>query len=52
MVKLSAGHIKELGTYDVTLKLAADLSAPVRVIVVSQDETVDAIEEETDTTEE
>jgi large subunit ribosomal protein L9 len=52
MVKLPAGHIKELGTYDVTLKIAADLSAPVRVVVVSQDQTVDAIEEETSTSEE
>jgi large subunit ribosomal protein L9 len=52
MVKLPAGHLKELGTYDVTLKLAADLTAPIRVVVVSQDETVDAVEEETTTTEE
>lgn len=52
MVKLPAGHLKELGTYDITLKLAVDLTAPVRVVVVSQDETVDAVEEETTTTEE
>lgn len=52
MVKLTAGHLKELGTHDVTLKLAADLTAPIRVVVVSQDETVDAVEEETTTTEE
>lgn len=52
MVRLPAGHIKELGTYDVTLRVAAELSATVRVIVVSQDETVDAIEEDTSATEE
>lgn len=52
MVKLPAGHLKELGTYEVTLKIAPDLTAPVRVVVVSQDQTVDAIEEETSTTEE
>ena len=51
MVQLTAGHIKELGTYDVTLKFAAELSASVHVIVVSQDQTLDAIEEETNTTE-
>jgi len=52
MVKLPAGHIKELGTYDITLKVGADLTAPIRVVVVSQDQTVDAVEEETTTNEE
>jgi large subunit ribosomal protein L9 len=52
MVRLPAGHIKELGTHDVTLKVAAELTATVSVVVVSQDQTVDAIEEETTTTEE
>ncbi len=49
MVRLSGGHIKELGTYDVTLRMTAELSASIHVIVVSQDETVDAIEEDTNT---
>lgn len=52
MVRLPAGHIKELGTYDVTLRIAAELTASVQVVVVSQDQTVDASEEETTTTEE
>ena len=52
MVQLPAGHLKELGTHEVTLKLAAELTASIQVVVVSQDETVDAIEEETTTTEE
>lgn len=49
MVRMPDGHIKELGAHDVTLKIAADLSVVVRVIVVSQDETVDAVEEQTGT---
>ena len=60
MVQLPGGHIKELGTHDVTLKVAADLKVAVRVVVVSedepqtesQDETVDAVEQETTTDEE
>jgi large subunit ribosomal protein L9 len=52
MVKLPAGHIKELGTHDISLKITADLTAPIRVVVVSQDQTVDAIEEETTSSEE
>ncbi len=52
MVKLPAGHLKELGTYDLTLKIAGELTAPIRVVVVSQDETIDAVEEETTTNEE
>ena len=51
MVRMPAGHIKELGTYTITLRVAAELSANVSVVVVSQDETVDAIEEETSTEE-
>jgi len=51
MVRLSGGHIKELGTYDVALKIAADLPVSVRVVVVSQDETVDTVEEQTTTEE-
>ena len=49
MVQLPGGHIKELGTHDVTLKIAGELKAAVRVVVVSQDETVDASKEETTT---
>lgn len=57
MVQLPGGHIKELGTHDVTLKVAGELTAAVKVVVVSedepqtesQDETVDASEEETTT---
>lgn len=49
MVRMSGGHIKELGTYEVALKIAADLSAAVRVVVVSQDQTLDTNEEETST---
>jgi len=51
MIQMPNGHIKELGTHDVTLKFAADLNAVVRVVVVSQDETVDAVEEQTSTEE-
>jgi large subunit ribosomal protein L9 len=51
MVRMSGGHIKELGTHDVTLKIAPDLNIVIRVIVVSQDETIDAVEEQTGTEE-
>ena len=51
MVRMPNGHIKELGTHDIPLKIAADLKASVRVVVVSQDETVDAVEEQTSTEE-
>ena len=44
MVKMS-GHIKELGTTEVTVRAAADLMATVRVVVVSQEQTVDATQE-------
>ncbi|MBN1818019.1 MAG: 50S ribosomal protein L9 [Sedimentisphaerales bacterium] len=37
------GHIKEVGTHEVALKLAADLTATIKVVVVSQDETVESI---------
>jgi len=52
MVRMPDGHIKDLGTHDITLRITADLKAAVRVVVVSQDETVDAIEEQTDTEQE
>ena len=51
MVRMPNGHIKELGAHTVTLKIAPDLDVVVRVIVVSQDETVDAVEEQTSTEE-
>ena len=51
MVRMPNGHIKELGTHDVTLKIAMDLNTTVRVVVVSQDETIDTSEEQTSTEE-
>jgi large subunit ribosomal protein L9 len=44
MVKMS-GHIKELGTREVVVRAAADLTATVSVVVVSQDQAVDATQE-------
>ena len=44
MVKMD-GHIKELGVREVTIRAAADLTATVRVVVNSQDQTVDATQE-------
>ena len=41
MVALSE-HIKEVGTHEVLLKLAADLTATISVVVVSEDGVVDA----------
>lgn len=51
MVKMPGGHIKELGAHSVTLRIAPDLNVDIRVIVVSQDETIDAVEEQTSTEE-
>ena len=51
MIKMPGGHIKELGAHDVTVKIAPDLNVVIRVIVVSQDETIDAVEEQTSTEE-
>jgi large subunit ribosomal protein L9 len=54
MVRLSHGHIKEVGTYDVSLKIAQDIKAGVQVRVVSeqqpqqqeqQEQTVESVEE-------
>jgi len=39
------GHIKEVGTHEITLKLAPELTAQVSVVVVSQDETVEPTDE-------
>jgi large subunit ribosomal protein L9 len=44
MVKMN-GHIKELGTTEVTIRAANDLMATVRVMIVSQEQTVDATQE-------
>ncbi len=44
MVKMD-GHIKELGVSEVTVRAAADLTATVRVVVNSQEQTVDATHE-------
>jgi hypothetical protein len=46
------GHIKDLGTHDIALRIAPDLKAVVQVVVVSQDENVDAQDENVDTSEE
>jgi len=40
-----AEHIKEIGTYDVTLKYSTEVTALVKVVVVSQDETVETTEQ-------
>ena len=44
MVRLNE-HIKEVGTHEVKLKVGADLFATVNVVVVSQDETIESIDE-------
>ncbi len=53
MVRIS-GHIKEVGTHEVKVKVAAELSATISVVVVSQKETVESAGEAADeeTTEE
>jgi large subunit ribosomal protein L9 len=38
-------HIKEVGSYEVTLKYATDVTALVKVVVVSQDEKVETSEQ-------
>jgi large subunit ribosomal protein L9 len=40
-----ADHIKEIGTYDISLKFAADVAATVKVVVVSQDEAVETAQQ-------
>jgi large subunit ribosomal protein L9 len=51
MVQLD-GHLKEVGTHEVTIKVAHDLLAMVKVIVVSQDEAEKSIESDTEHNEE
>jgi large subunit ribosomal protein L9 len=50
MVKLS-DHIKEVGTQEVTIRLTADLTAKVNVVVVSQDGIVEPGDQENAETE-
>ncbi len=45
MVQLSE-HIKEVGTHEVTLKVAPELLATISVVVVSQDETVESVDKD------
>jgi large subunit ribosomal protein L9 len=56
MVRLTNGHIKEVGTYEVSLKIAQDLRAGIQVKVISeqqqqqpqqqqQEQTVETVEE-------
>ncbi len=47
MVQLSE-HIKEVGTHEVTLKITPDLTANISVVVVSEDETIEPVSEETE----
>jgi large subunit ribosomal protein L9 len=44
MVRLSE-HIKDVGTHEVTLRIAAELEVKVSVVVVSQDETIEPTDE-------
>lgn len=44
MVRMSE-HIKEVGTHEVTLKIAMELEVKVSVVVVSQDETIEPADE-------
>jgi len=46
MVKISGDHIKELGTSEVVIRAAVDLQATVHVVVVSQEQAVDAAKED------
>ena len=48
MVKLVHGHIKEVGTHEITLKLAADLTATISLVVVSEGGTEEESEEKSD----
>lgn len=42
---VGGGHLKETGSFDITLKLASDLHATVKVEVVAEGQEVDAAEE-------
>ncbi len=45
---VSSGNLKETGSYNITLKLASDLHATVKVEVVAEGQEVDAAEEKTE----
>ena len=45
MVKLSE-HIKQVGTHEVTLKMASELTAKINVLVVSEDQAVESLSED------
>jgi len=45
MVQLSE-HIKEVGTHEVTLRIAPELLATISVVVVSQDESVESVDKD------
>jgi large subunit ribosomal protein L9 len=47
MVQLSE-HIKEVGTHQVTLKIAPDLAVNINVIVVSKDESIGSVDEDSE----
>jgi len=51
MIRMPSGNIKEVGTHEVAVRLAADLRVAITVTVVSQDETVEAAEQQTSTEE-
>ena len=40
------GHIKEVGTHEVALKISAELTVKVSVVVVSQDEKIESVDED------
>jgi large subunit ribosomal protein L9 len=44
MIRLSGGHIKEVGTFDVGIKIAADLRAKVQVRVISEQQQEQVVE--------
>jgi large subunit ribosomal protein L9 len=52
MIRMPSGHIKEVGTHEVAVRLAADLRVAITVTVVSQDETVEAAEQQEASTDE
>jgi len=47
MIQLD-GHIKEVGAHEVTIKPAADLTATVKVVVVSEDGALESIEQDSE----
>jgi|FrelakmetLWP11LW_1041352.scaffolds.fasta_scaffold01777_4 large subunit ribosomal protein L9 len=44
MIRLGGGHIKELGTFEVGVKIAADLRAKVQVRVISEQQQEQVVE--------